>query len=71
MNTRKKISISNTITYVCGLLLMAFAFYGIARSWYFNDTTIDREAHFVVAILGFIISLFSEASARNNNLRNK
>lgn len=71
MNTRKKISISNTITYVCGLLLMAFAFYGITRSWYFNDITIDREAHFVVAILGFIISLFSEASARNNNLRNK
>ena len=71
MNAHKKISIANTITYLCGLLLIAFALYGIVRSWYFNDTTIDREAHFVVAVVGFIISFFSEASARNNNLRNK
>ena len=71
MNTRKKISIANNITYIAGLLLVAFALYGIVKSWYFNDTTIDRGAHFVVAVMGFIISLFSEASARNNNLRNK
>lgn len=71
MNTRKKINIANNITYVGGLLLMAFAFYGITRSWYFNDIRVDVEAHYVVALMGFIISLFSEISARNNNLRNK
>jgi uncharacterized membrane protein len=71
MNTHKKINTANTITYMGGLLLIAFSLYGIVRAWYFNDTKVDVEAHFVVAIIGFIISVFSEVSARNNNLRNK
>jgi membrane associated rhomboid family serine protease len=71
MNTHKKISIANAITYFSGLLLIIFALYGMVKHWYFNDMSIDFEAHFVVAVMGFIISVFSEVSSRNNNLRNK
>jgi hypothetical protein len=71
MNSHKKISIANNITYICGLLLVIFALYGMVKHWYFNDMGIDLEAHFVVAVMGFIISVFSEVSSRNNNLRNK
>lgn len=71
MNSRKKINIANNITYIAGALLCIIGFIDLTKSWYFNDTTIDKEARFVIVAMGLIIMFFSEASCRNNNLRNK
>lgn len=59
MNAHKKISIANTITYLCGAFLCLFALTGLVKAWYFSDQTIDTGAHWIVCAFGIITMFFS------------